>query len=768
MVLLTVALGIAAPFFNADRYRDPIQASLTAALGRAVTIGDVRLDLFTGPGISVSNVIIADLPSGGAEPFAYVGELRAVPRLWSFWTGQLEFSSLTLVDAHVNLMRPDAPDGAAVWNFEPLLRPRLLAAFPRIRLRGARINFKIGDRKNMFYLLNTDLDVSPRAGDGSEWEISMDGEPARTDRPANGFGALSAKGQWAQKSGAPGRVEFDVKLDRSEIGDLIALVEGHDAGIQGIMSGQAHVAGPVSSLGVEGEMRVSELHGWDQSPASGGVFAFRVSGAGDADKQHLELFAIPRGERAAVKAHLVADQILQQPRWSFDAHLDALPVSSLPGLLRNFGASTPESLRLSGALEGDVHYDQSAGWRGKAEVRSVELLLRNVPPLRFEQASIELANGAARLEPVSMVSGSDTIGSVGGDYSLEDGSFDVELSSAGGPLGGLLKAFPVASVPLLSRMQSANWTGELKYVQPAAGPGRWTGAGEMSDAVVNLPALSVPLQIAGAHVAIDGDAIDMDRMDLRVGDVNARGEYRYVPGAAHPHQFRLALDAIDAGTLPDLFQPVLRRRANLIDMALSLGRAPAPDWLRAMRAEGTIQADSVRLGSVDLDRVRSRVIWDGAQISLPGWQSRWAAAVVGGRITLDARETTPRFGASLKLNGVEWQGGKLDGTLRLQTAGTGLDALANLRVDGKFTGRDLALEPLGMVEQLAGSGQMSWNGNAPRFRFSELRLVSGGEKWTGSGASQEDGEVALQLSSRGKQMNLAGSLTDPAKIWVER
>ncbi len=39
--------------FHADRYRGRIQIRLSAALGRAVTVGKVRLDLFTGPGFSV-------------------------------------------------------------------------------------------------------------------------------------------------------------------------------------------------------------------------------------------------------------------------------------------------------------------------------------------------------------------------------------------------------------------------------------------------------------------------------------------------------------------------------------------------------------------------------------------------------------------------------------------------------------------------------------------------------------------------------------------
>ncbi len=60
-----------------------------------------------------------------AEPFAYVGELRAVPRLWSLWTGALEFSSLTLEDAHVNLTRTDGG-----WEFRVAAAPGLAGGVP--------------------------------------------------------------------------------------------------------------------------------------------------------------------------------------------------------------------------------------------------------------------------------------------------------------------------------------------------------------------------------------------------------------------------------------------------------------------------------------------------------------------------------------------------------------------------------------------------------------------------------------------------------------
>jgi hypothetical protein len=767
--LLLVAAGIAAPFLHADRYRDRIQAALSSALGRQVTIdGSVTLNVFTGPGLAVSNVVIA---GRGAEPFAYVDEMRATPRLWSFWTGRLEFSSLTLDGAHVNLSRT-VSNGSAAWNFESLLRPGLLATFPTIRVRDSRINFKSGDRKLTFYLLNADLDISPRSSDGSDWQLRFAGEPARSDRPARGFGSVEARGHWKQTAGGPGkrgadRLELDVSLERSEIGALIALVKGSDAGIQGRVAGQVHVSGPMSNLGVEGEVHVSELHGWDESPPPGGVFDFRLSGTVDTPAQHVELFAEPKSKLAVVKAHLVEDSY--RPTL-FEVRSDAFPIAALPGLLHNFGARIPDGLRVSGSMRGDIHYTPADGWTGAAAIQDAALDLPGTPELRFEQASFALSGGAANVGPVNILSGTSTIGAVGARYSIDNGAFEVDLTSDGGPLTALLQQFPGAGVPLLSSLAAGNWSGDLEYAQPASGPARWSGVGTLAGASATCPALSQPVAITSAHVRLDGAEIQMDHLKVRAGGMDAEGDYRYVPGAVRPHQFHLSTAAADLAQIEALFRPVLERNTNLIDLALSLGRTRVPDWLHELHMEGAIQADTVGVAGSVMRRVRSRVLWDGTQVMLPDLQARLVQGTVAGRVAVDLRDAMPRYIVSAKVKGLEWRNGSVAGSLHLDTSGMGLDTLANLKLDGAFEAGDIDGTPLGTLDHVAGTYALSWSGAAPKIRLTQLRIEnSDGEIWTGSGGSQGGaGEVLLQLSNKGRQVSLAGSLTEPAKNWVEQ
>ena len=185
---LVVAVGIAAPFLGADRYAEQIRTGLETALGRRVEFGDVRFNLFTGPGFSISKVVIQEDPAFGREPFAYVESLDARPGLWALMMGRLEFASLRLEDARLNLTRMESGAGAA-WNFAELLHRTKFEALPALYLRSGRINFKFGDTKSVFYVTDTDLDVSPPSALSGEWRVRFSGQPARTDRPARGFGS---------------------------------------------------------------------------------------------------------------------------------------------------------------------------------------------------------------------------------------------------------------------------------------------------------------------------------------------------------------------------------------------------------------------------------------------------------------------------------------------------------------------------------------------------------------------------------------------------
>src|SRR5579862_3305883 len=106
-IVLAVLLiaGIVAPYLSGNRFAPRIRAALENALGRKVEIGAVHFSLFSGPGFAVDNVVIHENPAIGIEPLAYVGSLEAVPRITSFFGGRLEFASIRLDDASINISK---------------------------------------------------------------------------------------------------------------------------------------------------------------------------------------------------------------------------------------------------------------------------------------------------------------------------------------------------------------------------------------------------------------------------------------------------------------------------------------------------------------------------------------------------------------------------------------------------------------------------------------------------------------------------------------
>src|SRR5258708_16745736 len=126
-------------------------------------------------------------------------------------------------------------------------------------MHSGRINFKFGDTKSLFYLLDTDLDLWPPGSASDPWTLKVRGEPARTDRPARGFGSFIARGEWHPQNNA---ATVDVQMEKSELGDMLTLFNGHESGIEGSISGSAHLAGPLTRIGLTGNVTVANLHGW--------------------------------------------------------------------------------------------------------------------------------------------------------------------------------------------------------------------------------------------------------------------------------------------------------------------------------------------------------------------------------------------------------------------------------------------------------------------------------------------------------------------------
>ena len=117
VIAILIVVAIALPFLiDVNMFRPRIESELTNALGRKVTVGNLKLALWSGS-LSADNIAIADDPAFSSQPFVKADALdvgvNVMPLIFS---KQLQVRDITLTRPQVSLMR--TPQGK--WNFSSL------------------------------------------------------------------------------------------------------------------------------------------------------------------------------------------------------------------------------------------------------------------------------------------------------------------------------------------------------------------------------------------------------------------------------------------------------------------------------------------------------------------------------------------------------------------------------------------------------------------------------------------------------------------------
>jgi hypothetical protein len=762
---LLLLVGMVAPYLGADQYGERLRGSLERALGRRVEfLGPVRFSLFKGPGFSVENVVIHEDPSIGIEPMAYMDRIDVTPGFWALFGGKFVIASIRLEGASINLAKSGAVSEWGRWNFASLVNPSVLRAAPAIHVRNSsqrdsRINFKFGDVKSVFYLTQTDLDIAPPSSRGRGWSVSGSAKLARTDRSAQGLGSVTVKGRWFV---APERLDLDVELDRTGLGEITALMRGQTGSIHGTISARVHLGGPIDNIGILGRLNIEDVHRWDLLPGNGQAWPLDLRGRLDLIAQQLELQSnSPGNAPLPLWVRFRANDYLLKPRWAVTVNWNQFPVAPLMELARHMGAQFPPKLKLSGSMDGAIGYSGQGSFQGQLAFHDTALTIPDSPPIRFEQAYMVVDHGHVRLSPAVVRTADQEQAQIEADYAMDEEALDLSISAEAMKVASLRAQVALAAVPWLEQVTSGQWSGQLHY-RVAGGKAGWTGRLELGDAQIAVPGLADPLEIASARAQIDGARIVLDRLEAQAGKVAFTGEYRYEPGVARPHRLRLRAEEVDAADLEAEFMPTLSRSTSLI--ARALGRAPVPVWLSGRAVDGTVQIDDLLLAGCHLKNVRARMLWDVARVEFEGIQAKLDRAAITGKLAVNLRTARPSYMLTAKVKGLDWQGGKLDADGTLETSGRGRQLLANLTSEGTFTGAALDFGTLEAWRSISGSYNLAWSQTAPRLRLTGLNLRTEDETYTGRGATQDDGRLVILLTSGSKEMRMRGTL---AKLKVE-
>jgi AsmA protein len=117
VVAILIVIIIILPFvIDVNTFRPRIEAELTNALGRKVTVGNLSLSLITGS-LGADNIAIADDPAFSNSPFIQAQKLDVgVELLPLILSKTLHVTDITLTQPQVSLLR----DRSGKWNFSTL------------------------------------------------------------------------------------------------------------------------------------------------------------------------------------------------------------------------------------------------------------------------------------------------------------------------------------------------------------------------------------------------------------------------------------------------------------------------------------------------------------------------------------------------------------------------------------------------------------------------------------------------------------------------
>ena len=766
ILLGIVVIGAALPYAPVDFLKMPIQRALARGLGRKVEIDQVSLTLFSGPGVSLDGVTIHEDSRAGIEPFAYANTLDARINLLSLLRGRLEFSSLDLNDATFNLVKPNG----APWNFQMLLSqtvaaghaaypaagtnpvgpalPVIPATLPAIKMRGGRVNFKFADAKSLLYFDDTDLEVAP--GEGGAVELRFSGVPSRTDQGTQNFGHFYVRGS-ATPSASGQQFNFQVELEPSALDAVARLFDNGDAALKGLLSLDAQVSGPPSSLDVKGTLLLENAGEW------------RVGYKGKLDlaAQTLELDSIsPPGLNT--KLHASTRDLLTTPQWEVSADFNDAPLGSGVELARNLGAPLPPKMAVEGTVSGSVRYRNNEGMGGNLEVRDAAVNLPGAAPLKIPTATVFLKGTSIVAGPNTVNIGSSDTADVEAVYQAgEGGGAEVKLMTHHMNIADLRALSPlgVGAIPLLDRISDGTWRGNLSYANPdpSSEKGTWSGDFEIQNTRLDVDGLADPVRIQSAAISAKDQSVAVTRIRAKVGSIAFGGEYHWGKQddgeEPQPQTFRLQLADADAKELDRLFQPTISREGGLLARTLRLGAAGAtPDWLTARNVEGVLSINALTLADTRLSIDSSRLTWDGASVKLSAIRGKVADAALSGELRVDLAGRAPAYHFEGDLDDLPYKGGKLDFKGKVSAEGNGPALWTSLKADGTLSGRAIAFSSDAEFRRATGRFQMNMTTAGPRWKLSGLKVTQGNDSLSGEGTTQADGRLVLDLSSGNRQV----------------
>ena len=366
VAVLLLALFLFRP--AAYHLRNRIANSIGSALGRRVAIDNVRLRLLPRPGFDLEGLVIYDDPIFSEEPMIRAQEVSAAIRLRSLLRGRLEIATLSAAEPSINLVR----NNQGRWNLASLVErnARIPAAptgksarrpaFPYLEASHARVNFKIGQTKKAYSLMDADLALWQDSE--NSWSARIKAEPVRTDFNLTDTGLIQINATWQRSQNlrlTP--VQIAVQWQKGQLGQITKLLSGRDRGWRGGVNFAANLSGNPEALRIESQTAIEDFHRYDIVERENVRLATACSGRYKTSTNTLSdlLCESPvNGGMLRLRGSLaLATRVPAHEVAAYDLTLSAanVPLTSVVRLLRQAKKQLPGDLTATGLLNAEFH-----------------------------------------------------------------------------------------------------------------------------------------------------------------------------------------------------------------------------------------------------------------------------------------------------------------------------------------------------------------------------------------------------------------------------
>ena len=762
--LLAIAGAIGAPFLSADVFKEQIRLNLERVLHRKVEVqGEARFRLYPSPGVSMSRVMIHELPEFGVEPIAYLdypdSSLDVSLSLLPLLLGRVNVTGVRLIAPSLNITK--AADGG--WTFQPLLEQAMGFDLDALEVRGGRLNIKIGNVKSVFYLADTDLRIEVDSGNRNRYGLTIEGDPARTDRTVSSFGRLTGRGMLTLgRGGAESRIDLNLSIGRTPISEIVMALEGRSTGLGGFVTSQAKLSGPLSAVEIEGRLELNEAERFVWLlPRSTSWRGLSYTGRLDWPGQEMRL-ATRATEAGAgpVSLRMRATDLFQQPHWAALLGIHQAPLASARALAAELGISLPSETPVDGSLSGVLGYSSRHGTRGQLAIAEAAVTVPQLPPAQLATARVLVDNGRWSVPSAEIRFSEREAVTVEMAGDAGSGARKVSVASAGMAVerSRQLWKFLAGGVdpPFFDRCGQGQWSGSIRFEQDAQGAGGWVGDMRVTGSVCTVDGVAEPGVVESAQLSFRGAALQARRVLVRFGNVSVSGDVDHDPRARRHTRLRLTAGEVPVAEIERLLLPSLRRERGFLSNTLGR-RTPLPEWLSQRRVDARIRIAAVTAGEQRAEGLEARVAWDGTVLDVPLCNAVLLGGAVTGNFRVSIADPEPAYRGHFEFADLSFRDGKLGAAADWEAKGVGgARLLGSLQAQGRFSvqGNPLLVGAEPPVESAAGAFSLA----GVRFQFTGLQVASGGESWQGHGSAAADGRVQMDLSSGGRQTKANGRL----------